>query len=145
MDCLIHYLICLLNAASTSSAALFHLQPCSAACHATRRRNLPTVLLPSLHVFPAFIVLCGKLVFIDCLVPSLPRLPSTWCKHAASFSFAALSYLPPWRALLSCHKMKQDEGFTCCYFYHPLLLFLYLLCSIVCLGCDFACDIYTKV
>jgi hypothetical protein len=141
MDCLIHYLICLLNAASTSSAALFHLQPCSAACHATRRRNLPTVLLPSLHVFPAFVVLCGN------LFSSTASSPASLVFHLPGASMQPPSLLLPYpiyrRGELTI--LPQDEEFTCCYFYRPLLLSLYLLCNIIYLGCDFACDIYTKV
>jgi hypothetical protein len=41
--------------------------------------------------------------------------------------------------------LPPDEEFSCCDSYHPLLLLLYLLCNIIYLGCDFACDIYTKV
>jgi hypothetical protein len=82
----------------------------------------------------------GNFIFIDCLVPSLPHLPSTWCKQPPSL---LLPYPIYRRGELTI--LPQDEEFTCCYFNRPFPLSLYLFCNIIYLGCDFACDIYTKV
>ena len=99
------------------------------------------LLLPSLHVFPAFVVLCGN------LFSSTASSPASLVFHLPGASMQPPSLLLPYpiyrRGELTI--LPQDEEFTCCYFYRPLLLFLYLLCNIIYLGCDFACDIYTKV
>ena len=99
------------------------------------------LLLPSLHVVPAIVMLR------DNLFSSTASSPASLVFHLPGASVQPPSLLLPYpiyrRGELTI--LPQDEEFTCCYFYRPLLLSLYLLCNIIYLGCDFACDIYTKV